>query len=98
MAKRTLSLLASASNIFDYPQATIDSYKIPAEDVTTIINSTKLFIVKAGEHFSQHLLKKHFDNDFKNFDFVSLPKYPLPAAFNPLSESVPAQINWALAS
>jgi len=81
MPKPKLLLMADIDNVFDYPQATVDAHKLGDEDVQNIIDTIRLFLPKAKDHFSQNLISKQLSNDFKNFDFIRL-KYPLPAAFN----------------
>ena len=82
MPKEKLSLLDNADNFFRFPQATIDQYKIADEDVTHILDSVRLFSNKIKDHFAYKTMTKQLNIDLSNFQFIDLPKYPLPAAFN----------------
>lgn len=82
MIKDEISLLAGSSNVLNIPQSSIDAHKIDEEDKVQIIDTTKLFLRKVGSHWSKKIIKKQIDNEFKNYDFTSLSRYPLPGVFN----------------
>lgn len=82
MAKDKLIFLDNTNNILDFPQGTIDAYKISDDDKSKIVQTLKLFSSKSKDHFANNTILRQIDNDFKHFDFIYLDKYPLPAAFN----------------
>jgi hypothetical protein len=88
MPKEKLIFLDNTTNVFEFPQGTIDSHKIPEEDVKKIIQTLSLFSGKAKEHFANKTIQRQLDNGFKNYDFVNIPKYPLPAAFNKRTKKI----------
>lgn len=82
MIKENLSLLNDKPNIFDFPQATIDSFSIDSEDKDIFISSVKIFSSKAKKHFANKYVEFHINNNFKYMDIAKISKYPLPAAYN----------------
>jgi hypothetical protein len=84
MIKEALTLLNNKPNIFDFPQATIDSFKIDADDHDVFVSSVKLFYSKAksSKQFTTKYVEFHLDNNFKYIDIIRYAQYPLPAVFN----------------
>jgi hypothetical protein len=84
MIKETLTLLNNKPNIFDFPQATIDSFKIDEDDHDVFISTVKLFLSKAksSKQFTSKYVEFHVDNNFKYVDIIRYNQYPLPAVFN----------------
>jgi len=82
MPKEKLDLLNDVSNIFKFPQSTIDAYKVDEDEEETITHSVSLFLKKMRSHFSFKAIKRQIDDNFSNFDFVSISKYPLASSFN----------------
>ena len=82
MIKETLSLLNDKPNIFDFPQSTIDPFRIEEEDREIFISTAKIFLSKSKSHYTSKYVKFHVENNLKFFDIIRLPKYPLPAVYN----------------
>jgi hypothetical protein len=82
MIKETLTLLNNTPNIFDFPQSTIDSFKIEESDREIFISTIKIFMAKAKNHFTNMFVDFHVKNDFKHVDIIRYTKYPLPAVYN----------------
>lgn len=84
MIKNTLELLEGKPNIFDFPQATIDNYKIDEMDKKLFKSSLQLFFDSkiSKSHVSYKYIEFHLNNDLKYLDIVKFPKYPLPAVLN----------------
>jgi hypothetical protein len=82
MIKENLSLLNDKPNIFDFPQATIDPFRIEEEDREIFISTAKIFLSKSKTHFTSKYVDFHVKNNLKFFDIIRLPKYPLPAVYN----------------
>jgi hypothetical protein len=82
MIKQTLTLLNDKPNIFDFPQATIDTFKVDESDREIFLSSLKIFWSKSKGHFTSKYVKYHIDTKLRFFDITRLPKYPLPAVYN----------------
>src|ERR1035437_1449520 len=82
MIKETLTLLNNKPNIFDFPQATIDSFKIDDSDFNVFLSTAKIFLEKSRNHFTSKYVEYHTDNDFKYIDIIKYSKYPLPTVYN----------------
>ena len=93
MIKKQLKLLSNAGNYFDLPQSTIDAYMIDSSQMEKISDITRLFLNKTKGHFSYDIIKRQLDKDFANFQFVRMPKYPLPAAFNVKTRKLIINVN-----
>jgi hypothetical protein len=86
--KDKLVFLDSTTNIFDFGQGTIDAYKVDKDEQQKIIQTLKLFSGKAKDHFANNTIQRQIDGGFKNYDFVRIPKYPLPAVFNKRTKKI----------
>jgi hypothetical protein len=82
MIKKTLTLNNDKPNIFDLPQATIDSFSIDEADKELFISTVKIFSARAKSHPTNKYVKFHLDNNFKYIDIIRYAKYPLPAVYN----------------
>jgi len=88
MPKDQLALLNNTDNIFSFPQATIDAYKLDASDTQQISDTVKLYLNKVKDHFAYKMMVRQQKTNFNHFDFVMMPKYPLPAAFNKTTKKI----------
>lgn len=84
MIKETLSLLNNKPNIFDFPQSTIDSFKIDDSDNEIFQSTIKIFLSKAksSKQFTSKFVDFHVQNNFKFIDIIRYSQYPLPAVYN----------------
>jgi len=82
MIKETLTLLNDTPNIFDFPQSTIDTFKVDESDHEVFVSTAKIFMAKAKNHFTNKFVDFHVKNDFKFVDIIRYTKYPLPAVYN----------------
>jgi len=82
MAKQKLVLLNNAKNILDYPKSKLSSFEVEEEGRKAILDTVELFSNKAKGNFAYELVQRQMGNDLKNYTFVDIQKYILPAAFN----------------
>jgi hypothetical protein len=88
MPKEKLVFLDNATNIFDFPQGTVDAFALSDEEVQKIAATLKLFSGKAKDHFANKAILRQVENGFKNYDFAQIKKYPLPASFNTRTKKI----------
>lgn len=88
MVKDELILLGNTKNIVSYPQSTVDSLLLGDEDLDKIKDTIKLFLNKTKSHFAHSIIDRQYNNEFNNYDFVSIPKYVLPAVYNKNSRRI----------
>lgn len=82
MIKETLTLLNNKPNIFDIPQATVDTFKIDDSDHEVFVSTAKIFMAKSKNHFTSKYVDFHVKSDFRYIDIIRYTKYPLPAVYN----------------
>jgi len=82
MIKQKLTLLADATNIFNFSQNLMDSYSISEEDKEMVSSVVKIFSKKVKEHYTLAKIQHHISNNLSRFDIVSISKYSLPFTFN----------------
>ncbi len=62
MIKDKLTLLNGIPNIFDFPQSTIDSFKVDDSDREVFISTIKIFMTKSKNHFTSKFIDFHVKN------------------------------------
>jgi hypothetical protein len=82
MITKKLSLLRDIPNYVSMSQADVDLYKLDDDQIKHFKDSVELFSNRAKSHDSYQYVKFHLDNNFKYFDIVKIPKYPLLAVYN----------------
>ncbi len=75
-------LLSNADNLMSFPESTIESYSISADQKDALTSSLSIYLKKNKNHFSWDVVLKQLDNNLSNFDIVYMQKYPLPVSYN----------------
>ena len=83
--KNTFHLLSNCDNLMNYPQATIDAFKLDDDDKDIAVSSLKLFLRRVKTHFAYDVIESKMKNHFKDIDFIYSIKYPLPISYNSIT-------------